>query len=207
MARSLVRGGGVCPGSTGTTVEQEVMAINQDWPAPREVFYDNISGEWLNPDMVKEARKEEMAEVKKHRVYEKVDVTECYERTGKAPIGTRWVDVNKGDSVHPEYRSRLVAQEINTNKREDLFAATPSLEAKKMLMSMAVTEGIGSKAGNEHKGMKLDFIDVRRAYFHAKARRELYVALPAEDREEGKCGKLLKAMYGTRDAAQNSGSM
>ena len=51
--------------------------------------------------------------------------------------------------------------------------------------------------------MKIDFIDVRRAYFHAKACREVYVSLPPEDWEEGKCGKLQKAMYGTRDAAQN----
>merc|ERR1712163_70814 len=104
-----------------------------------------------------------------------------YDKTGKAPIGTRWVDVNKGDSVHPEYRSRLVAQEINTGKREDLFAATPPLEAKKILMSMAVTENIGYKRGRREQGMKLDFIDVRRAYFHAKARREVYVTLPPED--------------------------
>jgi hypothetical protein len=31
----------------------------------------------------------------------------------------------------------------------------------------------------------------------------VYVKLPAEDHEEGKCGRLNKAMYGTRDAAQN----
>ncbi len=31
----------------------------------------------------------------------------------------------------------------------------------------------------------------------------MYVDLPQEDKEEGKCGKLRKAMYGTRDAAQN----
>ncbi len=51
--------------------------------------------------------------------------------------------------------------------------------------------------------MKLDFIDVRRAYFHAKARRDVYIELPDEEKEEGKCGKLMKSMYGTRDAAQN----
>ena len=123
--------------------------------------------------------------------------------TGKKIITTRWVDTNKGDSVHPEYRSRLVAQEINTYKKENLFAATPPLEAKKMLMSLAVTEGVGYKQGHKELGMKLDFIDVRRAYFHAKARREIYVTLPAEDAAPGKCGRLVKAMYGTRDAAQN----
>ncbi len=36
-----------------------------------------------------------------------------------------------------------------------------------------------------------------------RARREMYVELPREDHEEGMCGKLGKAMYGARDAAQN----
>jgi len=44
---------------------------------------------------------------------------------------------------------------------------------------------------------------VRRAYFHARARRLVYVKLPEEDYEEGKRGKLIKAMYGAREAAQN----
>ena len=92
---------------------------------------------------MEEARGVEMEEIRKHAVYDKVPLDECYKETGKPPIGTRWVDTKKGDRVHPEYRSRLVAQEINTDKREDLFAATPPLEAKKILFSLAVTEGIG----------------------------------------------------------------
>ena len=136
-------------------------------------------------------------------MYEKVPTEECWRETGAAPIGTRWVDVNKGDDSKPEYRSRLVAKEIKTNKREDLFAATPPLEAQKILLSLAVTEGVGYQAGCKSQGHKLDFIDVRRAYFHAKARRKVYVELPAEDHQPGMCGKLKKAMYGTRDAAQN----
>ena len=43
--------------------------------------------------------------------------------------------------MNPEYRSRLVAQEIKTDKREDLFAATPPLEAKKMFVSLAASFG------------------------------------------------------------------
>ena len=50
--------------------------------------------------------------------------------------------------------------------------------------------------------MKMDFIDVKSAYFHAQARRRAFVNLPHEDKEEGMCG-LLKSVYGTRDAAQN----
>ncbi len=31
----------------------------------------------------------------------------------------------------------------------------------------------------------------------------MYVELPKEDQQEGMCCRLKKAMYGTRDAAQN----
>jgi hypothetical protein len=49
-----------------------------------------------------------------------------------------------------------------------------------------------------------DFIDVARAYSHAKARREVYVELSKEeDSEECERGLLKKAMYGASDAAQN----
>ena len=51
--------------------------------------------------------------------------------------------------------------------------------------------------------MKLDFIDVRRADFHAMVRRQVFVQLCPEDHTEGMCGELHKPMYGTRDAAQN----
>ena len=49
----------------------------------------------------------------------------------------------------------------------------------------------------------MDFSDIRRAFFHALALRSVYIRLPEEDSEEGMCGRLNKAMYGTRDAAQN----
>ena len=59
------------------------------------------------------------------------------------------MDINKGDRKSPEFRSRLVAQEIKKDKRDDLFAATPPLEANTMLFSFATTEGIGYKKGNK----------------------------------------------------------
>ena len=37
----------------------------------------------------------------------------------------------------------------------------------------------------------------------AKATRQLYVRLPAEDHEPGMVGRLNQSMYGTRDAAYN----
>ena len=49
----------------------------------------------------------------------------------------------------------------------------------------------------------MDVIEIRKAYFHAKATRAVYVELPEEDQEEGMCGKQNKSLYATRDAAQN----
>ena len=123
------------------------------------VFWDSVSGQPLDFEGVLRARREELDEFAKHKVYHKVPIQECYECIGKRPIGTKWVDINKGDTDNPEYPSRLVAMEIRRDSRSDLFAAIPPLEAKKMLFSLAVTDG------NKRTGMKLDFIDVKRAYF------------------------------------------
>jgi hypothetical protein len=51
--------------------------------------------------------------------------------------------------------------------------------------------------------MKLEFIDIMRAYLQANVKREILVELPSEDKEVGMCAKLEKAMPGTRDVAQN----
>lgn len=90
-----------------------------------------------------------------------------------------------------------MAREINTHKRDDLFAATPPLEAMNLLLPMAAS-------GNRGEVVMIN--DVSRAFFHAKATREVYVQLLDEDRKEGEekfCGRLYFSMYGTRDAAMN----
>ena len=65
-----------------------------------------------------------------------------------------------------------------------------------------MTEGVGYKRGQKHLGMKIEFIDIRRAYYQATARRKVYVELPDGDNEEGICALLRKSLQGTRDAAQ-----
>ena len=75
------------------------------------------------------------------------------------------------------------------------------------MLTTAVTEGVGFKQGQREHGLKLSFIDVKRAYFYAKAKNNIFVKLPEEDAEPGMCGKVLKSMYGTRDAASNLGRL
>ena len=54
--------------------------------------------------------------------------------------------------------------------------------------------------------MRMASIDIKRAYFYAPVRREVYIKIPAEDFEvgdEGRVARLRLSLYGTRDAAQN----
>lgn len=59
------------------------------------------------------------------------------------------------------------------------------------------------REGSENEGMKIDFADRRKAFFHEDARREVHIDLPKEDDTPGMHGKIEKYRYGTRDAAQN----
>ena len=96
----------------------------------------------------------DIEEVRKQKGYKMVSISECLAKTGKKPIGVIWVDINKGDDDNPNYRSIIVAQEVNNYKRDNTFAATPPLEAIKVLLSCAVTNNIGYK-NDKSEGMKM----------------------------------------------------
>ena len=178
-------------------MDKEYKMVEEDYSSEVQKAWDDVTGAELVPAGVKVARQEEIGYIKEIKLYRKVDVQECWRVTGNAPIRVRWIDISKGDTKEPKYRSRLVAKEINRYKRDDLFAATPPLEALKVIIS-ATTIG--------NKGEIIMINDVSRAFFHAKVKRDVYVALPDEDMNEedvGKCAKLEYSMYGTRDAAIN----
>jgi hypothetical protein len=122
-----------------------------------------------------------------------------YTETGKSPIGVRWVYVNKGDQGKPDIRARLVAQEIRQEASDgSMYAATPPLESIKWLLSLAASS---SHLSGSRKELKLSFVDASRAYFNSPCNESVFVELPSEDFQAGKCGRLLRWMYGTRKAA------
>ena len=88
-------------------------------------YWDENTGEQLPTKLVETSRGEELEFMKKWQVWEEVPVAECLQRTGKKPLGSKWVDVNKGDRTSPDVRSRLVAREIAYHKNDDFYAATP----------------------------------------------------------------------------------
>ena len=99
--------------------EMQGAAKNEKGQSPSAVLheeggelaaYDDLSGDVLDPELMKRARREEIEYFKDMGVYDKVEIAEAHRVTGKAPIAVRWVDVNKGDTASPKYRSRLVAK-------------------------------------------------------------------------------------------------
>ena len=91
-------------------------------------------------------------------------------------VGSRWVYVDKGDASKPDYRSRLVAKEINTGQEDGLYASTPPLEAMRWLLSEAAT--VEHQSDYQEKVMLVS--DVSRAFFEAPATRKTAVTLPEE---------------------------
>ena len=132
------------------------------------------------------------------------------EKTGRPPITVRWVDVNKGDDMVTNYRSRLVARQLKAHDKsgQSFFAPAPPLEALRTVLSMAMTR-IGThipdweRSSNDRT--QLGFVDVQRPYFNAKLDPRdppVFVDLPSEDKDYlGMCAQLVRHVYGTRPAA------
>ena len=157
------------------------------------------SGKELPPEGVKSARMEEIEVIKSMGVWEPID-----RPPGEKVIGTRWVDINKGDSLHMKLRSRLVAQELKRKKGNnedpawtDVFSAMPPLSSLRALFTVAANERIPGSDGrpvsvNKNGEVCILFVDVKKAHFWSPVRRRLLVELPAE-----------RSLYGTRDAPSN----
>ena len=101
---------------------------------------------------------------------------------GKQQVTVRWVDTMKSDGD----RSRLVARNFKGGgkDRDDLFAATPPLEIKTLLISRAAP-GVKGKLIR-----KLLFIDAKKAHLNPECKEDAYIQLPQEaDGGPCKCGK------------------
>ena len=176
---------------------------------PRRTYFSESDHElevWDELTKKKLVREEVLnARVGSHDVCDKVPLEECWQSTGKGPVKAKQIDMSKAGEVHHEYRSRVVAKEMQIYKHLHLFAASPPLDAKKAVCQQPVTEGFGHSQRHPESGMKINFVDIRRAFFQAAAIREVIVELSGDDYEKGMCGKPKKSMDSTRDAAQNWG--
>ena len=170
-----------------------------DW---HESWYvDDRTGKELTNELVDAAEKEEMKFMEEIGVGTEATDAEAWEMTGKAPISTKFVRVNKGTDTEQDVRARLVARDFRVKgdaDRFDLFAAMPPLEAKKMLFRQAARSRRTWRRGKWRR-MKVLFVDVKKAHLNAKVPDDTfsYVKLPC-----GKVWRLRRWLYGMRPAAQ-----
>ena len=104
----------------------------------------------------------------------------------ECPVSVRWVDVVKGDG---STRSRLVARDFrgSDRHRDDLFAATPPLEAARAVLGMATTK---SSDGTVKKVM---LIDAKKAHLNPLYKEDVYIELPLE--VKGRAGSVWQAQF------------
>ena len=136
-----------------------------------KVFRDDLTGQVLVPALVHAARRKELEYFCSKQVWEKRPRAESLAKMGKPPITVRWIDVNKGDDVVPNYRSRLVAREIRRHGEDPIFAPTPPLESLRTVLSFAATdvEGLPKhvRDPSSEERTQVSFVDISRAYFCA----------------------------------------
>ena len=115
-------------------IEQRVSSRDLGSPSLVEGVNDEVQveeeecmqhGKELDPHEVSNARKEEIGYMPSRTIWSVKPISECWEKSGKAPVSVRWVDVQKAEGV----RGRLVARDFKggDKDRDDLYAATPPL--------------------------------------------------------------------------------
>ena len=113
---------------------------------PLESVFDDVTGVQLPPEKVGLARRKDIEFLFGFPVYKCVDDAEA---DGHDIIGTRWVDVNKGDRENINVRSRLCAKELKWKNPwlEYTFVGTPNYVAPEIITNGLVwseTERRGS---------------------------------------------------------------
>ena len=160
----------------------------------KEAFYDEYTREVLPQELIQQAMSEEMEYFCKH-VWQIASFEDAKKDVDATFIGGRWVNCNKGDTQQPKVRARYVATEVNNEDDSTYFAATPPLEALRLLFNQFAMQA------PTNPRLKLSQVDIKKAYFHATPSRSLYIKVPKElGLPPNTYGRLLKCCYGTRDA-------
>ena len=155
-----------------------------------------MSGKQLNNTLVEKAKAEEISVIRELGAWEVID--RPYD---EVVFGTMWVDINKGDETKPFHRCRSCKSK--SVKQTGHFSQL-HLESLRRLLICATIHELPNEVGQPvawTESVVLMLIDVRGAHFCSAALRKVLVELPAEvGAGKSKVGRLLKSMYGCRDA-------
>lgn len=88
--------------------------------------WDDLIGEVLDAKEVATARADEVRYYRDMEAFELVPVEQAWKRTGRAPIGVRWIDVGKGDREKPN-QVQTCSQGLSHIKRTGSLRRYPTL--------------------------------------------------------------------------------
>ena len=126
-----------CRWKFGSTAASSV-SVDADEELPEEwEAEDDVKGGPLDPHEVQIAPEKEIKYLWDMEVYECSTEAKTQARTGRNPVGLKWIDTNKGNAEAPRYRSCLVCTEVRHEGVEPIFSATPPL-----LLSVACREDV-----------------------------------------------------------------
>ena len=147
---------------------------NPKWSAKAE---NDVKGGPLDPHEVKTARQKEIQCLWGGEVFEHATEADARARTGRNPVGLKWIDTSKGSAEAPRHSSRLVCAEVRQVGVEPMFSATPPLEAARALLCVVCLEDVFLV----EDPFLISIEDVSGAHFYAGAVRDVYVRSPYED--------------------------
>jgi hypothetical protein len=138
------------------------------------------------------AMREEMASIEQNNTWKLVDMPR-----GHKAIGLKWVFKIKRDEASRivKHKARLVAKGYVQQQGidfDEVFAPVARMESIRMLLAVAA-----------QKGWYVHHMDVKSAFLNGELREEVYVQQPpgfVAAGHEGKVLKLIKALYGLRQA-------
>ena len=88
-----------------------------EWTAEdHDNICDNILGKRLSPEAVQTGRRQQLKLMHRLPLLKEVPVERCWLETNAKPIGTKWIDINKGDGDPIEIRPSLVARELGVHQ-------------------------------------------------------------------------------------------
>ena len=79
------------------------MDVQAGLAEKKDQFNDSLTGQPLNADLVRAARRKELEYFAAKRVWRKVPRADALRLQGKPPITVKWIDVNKGEDESPNY--------------------------------------------------------------------------------------------------------
>ena len=134
---------------------------------------------WLNPETVKKARELEKQHIEVLKVLEDSDRDACMAETGRPPIPTDWVDINKGDSLRPNCRSTLVCQKTRGRSTIDVedWGSDVRCEAFELQLTLMMT---GPRSQIEGDDDVLMLLDISRAHLHSPLARAVFVTIDGQ---------------------------